>query len=671
MVPSASRSSAPAFYPRTPILLATLVFFAYDPATWLMLAGQGLCFILYAVPPFRWKNHPWLALVTDSTYAHLLPHGLMLYTLFQLSPNKHVPWQYVVVLGLWQGCVGARHYVQHLCADVETDKLTRHQTLATLRGCSRIRHLVAGRLLPLEMVALLGVLCVPLMLYPVLGVGLGFLVLIKVAETFWLGGQRHYTFQDNVIDGFYAYGLPLCFLFSLVWYQPAYGFLVPLHLLLYVPMRTWRLPLWRPFFRLASVSVNYGLYYGRRYVLFRSEQGARRAHYADYVQRQVRRKKSQTCGAIALFNSSEHKYTETYVHALREKLPFGVHYFYGDPFPAYEAQRGHLVSENPIWRQGIKLWELLTGQMQQGLSTALIGRLFKLNIQCLLAEFGTMGAQLLSIQAQTGLPLIVYFHGYDAYQRQTLERHQHLYAKLFQQAAHVLCVSKDMEKQLLSLGAPGHKLSHLPAYVDTDRFRYSDHSQNQKRLLFVGRFCNTKAPYLLLLALAKVVECCPEVRLVMVGTDEKGELYEACHVLVRSLRLQDHVRFVGILSPQQVRVHMEEAYALVLPSLTTPLAGEREGTPVVLMEAAFSGLPVIATKHAGALDLFVDKESALLVDEYSVEQLTEAMLHVLQSPRLARKLALRAQQTLTQHPLIPQHVKHLSRIIKQHISSAT
>ena len=63
--------------------------------------------------------------------------------------------------------------------------------------------------------------------------------------------------------------------------------------------------------------------------------------------------------------------------------------------------------------------------------------------------------------------------------------------------------------------------------------------------------------------------------------------------------------------------------------------GESEGTPVSVMEAGASGMPVIATRHAGIPEVVVNEETGVLVDEHNVSAMSDAIVRLAQDPALA------------------------------------
>ncbi|MCY4418808.1 MAG: glycosyltransferase [Cytophagales bacterium] len=651
------------------VLAATLIlpagFLLPLSRTTIGLGGaEILAFILYAVPPFRAKKNIWLSVLLDAAYAHIIP-SLLIAHIFLSLEKITVPISWWITLIAWQSCLGIRHYLQHLCTDIQSDKRAKRNTLATHLGTQRIRQSIQGYLLPTEIfcASLFWILFLGLWKPLAIGIMLAW-ISFRIIES--MGKAKTYTLQDHIIDSIYLKDIPLLLCIPLFFIDPLFLSLLIPHLFLYFPKYIWQLPISYPIKKFASLSINYSIYYSRRYLLLRSEKESRKVHYPTYLDKKKRQEKGEKQGNIALFNIEEEKYTETYIHALRKKLPFGVHYFYGKNFPAYEYQKGHLISENEGFRKAYECWEMWRGKEGVYLKLALARSLIKYRVRCLLAQFGTVGTQLLEVQAQTGIPLVVYYHGYDAYQKSLLIKYQHLYKNLFQKAHSLICVSQDMKAQLIHLGAAPDKIHYLPAYVNLDLFTYSNHSEKtNKNFLFIGRFCNTKAPYLLLMSFAKVVKNHPETTLSMVGMDERGELWEACQIITKALKLESHVEFKGILSPIQIKEEMKKAYALVLPSLSTPIEGEKEGTPVVIMEAAASGLPVIATRHAGIHEILKDSQTALLVDEYDINGLSQAMIHLLSSPSLAYELGLRASQSIRNHPLLFGNIKELTLILKE------
>jgi glycosyltransferase involved in cell wall biosynthesis len=277
---------------------------------------------------------------------------------------------------------------------------------------------------------------------------------------------------------------------------------------------------------------------------------------------------------------------------------------------------------------------------------------------------------MLPITRDVGVPLIVYFHGYDVFHKETLRLCGEHYPALFREAAMLVCVSSQMLARLEGLGAPRHKLVHLPAFVNLALFPYMDHSQCAPKFLAVGRFAETKSPHLTILAFRRVTEAVPGATLVMVGKGGGGELFEACVILVKALGLGDCVEFKGVLSHDEVALEMRQARVFVQHSVTTPENGDMEGKPVAVMEAMASGLPVVATRHSGITEVIEDGVTGLLVDEFDVVAMADAMIRLAQDDDLVRRIGRAASTAIHEHPLISRHVQILEGIIDDCIAAS-
>jgi glycosyltransferase involved in cell wall biosynthesis len=199
-----------------------------------------------------------------------------------------------------------------------------------------------------------------------------------------------------------------------------------------------------------------------------------------------------------------------------------------------------------------------------------------------------------------------------------------------------------MKAQLIRLGVPENKVYHNPYGVDMSLFAAAAPADNPPIFLAVGRFVNKKAPYLTLMAFSEVAKCVPEARLTMVGS---GELMEPCQRLARVLGIADAVDFRGICSHIEVAALMQASRAFVQHSVQA-FNGDSEGTPVAILEASASGLPVISTRHAGIPDVVVDGETGILVDEGDVNGMTRAMVLLAKDSQLASRMGQAARQRI-------------------------
>jgi glycosyltransferase involved in cell wall biosynthesis len=276
-------------------------------------------------------------------------------------------------------------------------------------------------------------------------------------------------------------------------------------------------------------------------------------------------------------------------------------------------------------------------------TTAAYVRAFRrLGVQAVLAEYGTAGVLVMDACRELGLPLIVHFHGYDASVRKLLEENAEAYREMFKRAAAIIAVSKAMRRKLISLGAPPANVHLIPCGVDCTAFDRSDPASAPPVLLAVGRFIEKKAPHITIEAFGKAHRVVPQARLRMVGD---GPLLDECRTLAKTLGIGDAVAFLGAQSHAVVQEEMRRARSFVQHSVEAA-NGDCEGTPVAILEAGASGLPVISTRHGGIPDVVVDGETGFLVDERDADAMAARMVAVLSRAELARKLGEAARRRI-------------------------
>lgn len=170
------------------------------------------------------------------------------------------------------------------------------------------------------------------------------------------------------------------------------------------------------------------------------------------------------------------------------------------------------------------------------------------------------------------------------------------------------------------------RIAVVPNGVD-ESFRYTGvRSLSKKpRLLFVGRLTVQKNVSLLLRALEGVSD---RFETVLVGD---GALEAELRQVVDDLRLHN-VHFHGRADGAELRDLYRQADVFVLPS-------EREGLPLVLLEAMAMGLPIVATDVPGNRDVVVPKENGVLVPLGDPGALREALLRVTADPVNYRRMS--------------------------------
>lgn len=120
-----------------------------------------------------------------------------------------------------------------------------------------------------------------------------------------------------------------------------------------------------------------------------------------------------------------------------------------------------------------------------------------------------------------------------------------------------------------------------------------------------------------------------------------GSLRENLEQLAQELRLSGRVRFLGMR--QDVADLMGSADAYVMSSAW-------EGLPVVLLEAAAAGLPIVATQVGGNEEIVRGEVNGFIVPAGNSDSLAAAMLRLMALPESERRnMALRGREHVCQH----------------------
>ena len=153
----------------------------------------------------------------------------------------------------------------------------------------------------------------------------------------------------------------------------------------------------------------------------------------------------------------------------------------------------------------------------------------------------------------------------------------------------------------------------------------------------------------------------PHGQLWMVG---EGPLLPEAKLLAEQLNLGERIRFLGVLSQVDVAALMRQVRVFVQHSLVAA-DGDSEGNPVAVMEAQLSGLPVVATRHAGIPEVVIDGQSGLLVEEGDVTGMAAAIERLLQDPALCARLGAAGRSQVLKGFTLEKHLADLSHFLIQ------
>ena len=150
--------------------------------------------------------------------------------------------------------------------------------------------------------------------------------------------------------------------------------------------------------------------------------------------------------------------------------------------------------------------------------------------------------------------------------------------------------------------------------VDVERFVPGDAARNgEVRVLFVARLVADKGVEQFVEAAQRVRAVDPRVRFAVVGDVDPGNPLSIAPSRIEEWKRQGGVEFLG--HREDVAQLMRNAHIFVLPTYY------REGVPRSLIEAAASGLPLIASGVRGCTSVVIPDVNGVLVPPRNVEAL--------------------------------------------------
>ena len=222
---------------------------------------------------------------------------------------------------------------------------------------------------------------------------------------------------------------------------------------------------------------------------------------------------------------------------------------------------------------------------------------------------------------------------------------------IFNLAYKIDCIttpSGSMKELIKSYGIK-NRIEVIPNAIDLDSFRQKDElkcseirkrynlKEDDKIILYVGRVAQEKSIDKIIEALAITKrKGISNVRLLIVGG---GPAIEELKNLVRSLQIEEQVIFTGEVKNEEIRHYYKIAYLFTIASTT-------ETFGIVIIEALASGIPVLAVKAPGAVDILTDGLDGLLVDnDNDIEKFANALDKIIREPELRERLSQGALKT--------------------------
>lgn len=211
----------------------------------------------------------------------------------------------------------------------------------------------------------------------------------------------------------------------------------------------------------------------------------------------------------------------------------------------------------------------------------------------------------------------------------------------------VICVSQFIREQMLRSGYPAQNLHTLHLFAPDNRDTSPPPQYGIPHFVFLGRITPLKGVAWLLRAVAKVQQ---PIHLDIAGD---GHEIEEMKTLAEQLGIRDRVTFHGWVSPEIVDRLIQDARALVFPSVWHEPGG------TVAFEAMAKARAVIMSRVGGMPEVVMEGSNGLLVDPNNTDQLADALHQLAKDYDLARSLGEVGKQQASEYFTLERHLEKL------------
>ncbi len=200
----------------------------------------------------------------------------------------------------------------------------------------------------------------------------------------------------------------------------------------------------------------------------------------------------------------------------------------------------------------------------------------------------------------------------------------------------VVAVSGIVRDHGRRLGVPDDRIVTVANAVGLPRNMAKSRTTNTRRVVFVGRLAANKGPHLFVEMAERVLPYFGDLQFDLIGD---GPMRRRLENLVVRKGIASRVHFRGFR--QDVLDLLSTSTILVRPSFT-------EGLPLAVLEAMACGVPVIASRVGGTVEVVKDGETGILVEPGDVSGFSDAIVLLLRDAEKRMTLASNARR-LVEH----------------------
>jgi glycosyltransferase involved in cell wall biosynthesis len=220
----------------------------------------------------------------------------------------------------------------------------------------------------------------------------------------------------------------------------------------------------------------------------------------------------------------------------------------------------------------------------------------------------------------------------------------HLFSRVMGWGKMIIAVSEVIGRHMVQdFTVPAENIRVIPRSVDVEKFNLPRASKTDKKgfiVVMIGRITPLKGHPYFLKAMARVIHQHPLLKVQIIGDapPKKQPYKDELILLTKRLGISTQVEFMG--NRHDIPQLLSQADCLVLSTITQEAFGR------VIIEAQAAGVPVVATRVGGVMEIIEHEKTGLLVLPKEIEAMADAVLRILNNPGFSAGLVVAAKKKI-------------------------
>lgn len=313
-------------------------------------------------------------------------------------------------------------------------------------------------------------------------------------------------------------------------------------------------------------------------------------------------------------------------------------YFYPSKFEILTSGEGILYSSKKRFLGRIQIFTFILAELFYTLITLIRDNFDVIHAHWILPQ----GVIAIIAKFIFGKPVIITVHGSDIF---GLKRFDYI-KKFVLKYCDVCTVNSKSTFDAVKKLYPKTNIRLIPMGVNLQIFNEKKRDKdwrgkfgnNADIILGVGRLIKWKGFEYLIESFPHVLSKFPNSKLVIVGS---GPEEQNLKILANRLNIKVNkdLFFLENVPHDKLAYIYASCDMFISPSITYSATGEKEGQGLVILEALASGLPVIASKSGGIIDMIDGKSTGFLFKEKDYIDLSKKIISVLSDKKVRERLS--------------------------------